>query len=249
MAAAARADLPAVTLRLANVYGPFSGPYTVRPVQQLVQGVPVVVGRGDTPSNTVYVDNVVEAIIRSLVAPGEVVNGQTFTISDGDDVTWADFYRYYAQALGLELRALPVEEFERLRAQRPGRGLVRWFGSWFRAAATVMTSAEFQALGVKALQTDPIGNLPRRTLERFPGLRRRIRRLLKMDRPPVYRKPEADPAPPPPLELLEMYACPARVRIEKARRILGYTPAVTRGRAMELTLAWVKHARLVGGRV
>jgi hypothetical protein len=48
----------------------------------------------------------------------------------------------------------------------------------------------------------------------------------------------------PPLDLLEWYSCSAPVRADKARRILGYAPAVTRDRAMALTLAWVKQAGL-----
>jgi hypothetical protein len=37
----------------------------------------------------------------------------------------------------------------------------------------------------------------------------------------------------------------ARVSIDKARRVLGYQPVVSRNRAMELTLAWARHARTV----
>ncbi|HZU34728.1 MAG TPA: NAD-dependent epimerase/dehydratase family protein, partial [Gemmataceae bacterium] len=53
---AAHEGLCATILRLANVYGPFSMPYAVRPVQHLREGLPVFVGRGETPSNTVFVD-------------------------------------------------------------------------------------------------------------------------------------------------------------------------------------------------
>ena len=44
---------------------------------------------------------------------------------------------------------------------------------------------------------------------------------------------------------MELYACPARVSIDKARRVLGYSALVSRERAMELTLAWLIHARLI----
>ena len=37
----------------------------------------------------------------------------------------------------------------------------------------------------------------------------------------------------------------ARVSAAKAARVLGYQPIVARPRAMELTLAWARHARLV----
>ena len=130
---AAEAGLPAVILRLTNVYGPFSSPFTIRPVQHLLQGLPVMVGSGEMPSNTVYVDNVVEAIVRSLQAPAAEVSGECFTINDGDNLSWADYHAYYARALGLEMRSLPLEELDRLRRAQAS-GPLRWIGSWFRAA-------------------------------------------------------------------------------------------------------------------
>jgi nucleoside-diphosphate-sugar epimerase len=241
----ARAGLSAVVLRLGNVYGPFSSPYTIRPVNYLAEGVPVLLGDGETPSNTVYVDNVVEAIVKSLTAPADKVSGEVFTVTDGDDITWADFHRYYADGLGLEMHSVPVEEFERLRALASERGLAKWLRRWFGALAEVLTSAELLALGQKVLRTDPLGVGPRWVLGRFPGFRVRLRRWLKLSRPAVYRPAEVVAPAPPPLELLEMFACPAPVRIHKARRQLGYAPAVSRDRAMALTLEWVRHARLV----
>jgi hypothetical protein len=37
----------------------------------------------------------------------------------------------------------------------------------------------------------------------------------------------------------------AAVSARKAARILGFQPVVSRQRAMELTLAWARHARIV----
>jgi predicted dehydrogenase/nucleoside-diphosphate-sugar epimerase len=244
LAALAREGLAAVVLRLGNVYGPFSSPYTIRPVQLMAAGVPVLLGEGDTPSNTVYVDNVVAAIDRALTAPAEAVRGETFAITDGDSLSWADFHRYYSDGLELPLRAVPVEEFERRRAGQSGWGPGRWFLGWFRALAEVCTSQELVGLGKKVLRTDPLGAGPRWVLGRFPGLRGRLRRILHLDRPAVYR-PEAARPGSPPVDLLEMFACRAPVRIDKARRQLGYEPPVSRDLAMALTLEWVRYARLI----
>jgi predicted dehydrogenase/nucleoside-diphosphate-sugar epimerase len=238
---AARRGLSAVTLRLACVFGPFSRAYVIRPVEHLLKGVPVLVGQGETPSNTVYVDSVVDAITRALKAPGEAVDRQTFTIGDADGVSWADYHGWFARALEVEMRAVPSEEVERQRAKQRSLGVVRWIGSWFLALKAIATSSELIALGQKVLQTDPVGRLPRGLFTRFPWLKERMRGLLKLNRPFVYRGPEASPPPPPPLELLELYAYPARVSSEKARRVLGYTP-VPRGRAMQLTLNWLQYA-------
>jgi hypothetical protein len=238
---AARRGLSAVTLRLGCVYGPYSRAYTVRPVEHLLQGMPVLVGRGDTPSNTVYVDSVVDAITRALQAPAEAVDGQTFTISDDDGVSWATYHGWYARALGLEMRAVPVEQLQQLRDGQRRGGLGDWIASWFRGFKTVATCEELLALGKKILQTDPMGRLPRGILNRYPGLKERIRHLLKLDRPFIYRVPEEAATSAPGLDLLELYALPARLSSAKARRVLGYTP-VLRARAMELTLGWLYFA-------
>jgi predicted dehydrogenase/nucleoside-diphosphate-sugar epimerase len=239
---AARRGLSTVTLRLGCVYGPFSRAYTVRPVEHLLQGVPVLVGGGDAPSNTVYVDSVVDAIVRALQAPGDVVDGQTFTISDDDGVTWATYHGWYARALEVEMRSVPVEELERMRAEQRGGGLGSWLASWPRGLKEVATSAELVELGKKVLRTDPLGRWPRGLLTRFPGLKERIRSALKLSPPFVYREREASPLPRPPLDLLELYAFPGRLSSAKARRALGHAP-VPRGRAMELTFRWLYNAR------
>jgi predicted dehydrogenase/nucleoside-diphosphate-sugar epimerase len=238
---ASRRGLSAVTLRLACVYGPYSRAYTIRPVEHLLQGMPVLVGRGDTPSNMVYVDSVADAIIRALQASREVVDGQIFTIGDDEGVTWASYHGWYARALGVEMRAVPVEEFERMRASQKDSGLGKWMASWYRGLKTITTSEELLGLGKKILQTDPFGRLPRGILNRFPAPKERIRHLLGLDRPFIYRPAEGNLLPHPPLELLELYAFPARVSSTKARRVLGYSP-VPHAQAMEWTLEWLHHA-------
>ena len=58
--------LRAISLRPARIYGPFSRTFTVRPLQALREGRLVLSGDADSPSNMVYVDNVVEAILKAL---------------------------------------------------------------------------------------------------------------------------------------------------------------------------------------
>jgi len=247
IARTAARGLPAVILRLSHVYGPFSGAYTIRPVCQLLEGVPVLVERGDMPSNTLYVDNAVEAITRALEAPECFADGRPFTISDGDDITWAEFYGHFARALGANMRAVSVEEMLRLRDQKRGRGLRYWATSWHRGFGDLMTSTELRELARRLLRTDPLGRFPRWALNTFPGLRR-ILEMLMGTPAPIYRGHHQDVMPlphAPSLELLELYSCPARVSIETARRDLGYSPRVPRGRAMELTIDWVAFNRFL----
>jgi predicted dehydrogenase/nucleoside-diphosphate-sugar epimerase len=234
--------LSAVVIRPGCVYGPFSQIFTTRPIQYLAQGRLALVGPAwETPSSTVYVDNIAEAIVRALAAPDDLVKGEAFTISDGDDMTWGAFYGYFAEALGAELRMISEEEFEERRRTKKGRGLLWWATSPFRGMKEVATSAELRAFAKRVLKTEPLYSMGRAGLERLPRLKRRLKRLLKLDAPAVY----CPSAPAPPEDLFEFELTRPLVNIAKARRLLGYCPIVPRERAMQLTLDWVRHARLV----
>jgi predicted dehydrogenase/nucleoside-diphosphate-sugar epimerase len=233
---AARAGLPALMLRPGNVYGPFSKTFTVRPMQYLTREALVLVGSADTPSNTVYVDNLVHAINCALRAPAEAADGRAFTISDGDDWTWGEFYGYFAERLGRRLRTVPLDS---VPATRSGWTPFGWLRSWTRGSADLLTSPEFRALGKRFLAKHPLGALPRRLLDGSPRCDRAVRRLLKTDPVMIYRRPDQAEE-----DVLKIRPRPGLIRIDEARKVLGYAAAVPRGRAMDLTLEWVRYARL-----
>ena len=81
--------------------------------------------------------------------------------------------------------------------------------------------------------------LPRSLLERSPGLERRLLRLLGTDAAVIYRRGAAEAE-----DLLKVRPRPAQVRTDRARRLLGYGPAVDRDRAMGLTWEWLRDARI-----
>jgi predicted dehydrogenase/nucleoside-diphosphate-sugar epimerase len=235
---AARAGLPAVILRPGCVYGPFSRTFSMRPIDFLRQGRLVLVGSADLPSNTVYIDNVVCAILRALEAPASVANGQVFAISEGDALTWEQFYGYFAAAMATELRFAPQEP----AAPKTGRWLLSplsWAQAWIRGGRQLATSPEFRSLGKRFLNTDPLGRLPRWLLERFPGLDRAVRRMVGTNSVMIYRRPGHAPE-----DIMKVRGIPALIRIDKARQVLGYEPVVPRERALELTLEWLRHIRL-----
>jgi predicted dehydrogenase/nucleoside-diphosphate-sugar epimerase len=234
---AALDGLSAVVLRPGNVYGPFSRTFSVRPIQYLKRGRLVLVGSADTPSNTVYVDNLVRAIVRALEAPAEVADGQPFTIGGGDEMTWGEFYGYFARRMGAELIEAPPEPAG--AARRGGRWPLGWVRSWYQGGITLVKSPEFRGLGRRFLQTDPVGRLPRSLLERSPSLERRLLRLLGTDTAVIYRRGAAEAE-----DLLRVRPRPAQIRTDRARRLLGYEPAVDRDRAMGLTWEWLRDARI-----
>ncbi len=230
---AAKVGLPAVVLRPGSVYGPFSRTFSIRPIQYLKKGNLLLLGSAEAASNTVYVDNLVHAIVRALEGPAELA-GEVFTISDGDEMTWGEFYGYFARHLGATLRTAPRGS-EPAPAKRGG--LLSWPRVWWRTSVEVLRSPEFRALGKRILNGHPIGKLPRWALGRFGWLDERVKRLVGTDAVMIYRRPQpaAD-------EVMKFPPRGGCVRVDKARRLLGYEPPVSRARAMELTLGWIREA-------
>jgi len=229
---AAAAGLPCVVLRPGCVYGPFGTTFVARPMEFLAREALVLAGSANTPSNTVYVDNLVHAISRALAVESAYSDGRPFVIADAEALTWGEYYGYFAAALGKRLRttdAAPVES-----AQSRWRPF-----AWVGATADLMTSPEFRALGRRFLDRHPLGKLPKWTLDRFPAFDRGVRRMLKTDPVDVYRRPVQSAG-----EVMTVRPRLASVDITNARKQLGYDPPVSRARAMELTLEWVRHAGL-----
>jgi predicted dehydrogenase/nucleoside-diphosphate-sugar epimerase len=229
---AARRGLRAISLRPTRIYGPFSRTFTVRPLQALGEGRLVLSGDADSPSNMVFVDNVVEAILKALDAP-ERECGEAFLINEPDQLSWRAFYEYFATAGRASLRVTP-----RLgQDTRPVAGLAsRWMGGMREIAF----SSEVRGLAKKVLWTDPVGTWPRQWWDRSPSLQKRVQRALRIDAAVIYREP-----PPPTPELVEFTIDPTLVLFDKAAASLGYVGIVTREEAMALTLDWARAARLV----
>jgi predicted dehydrogenase/nucleoside-diphosphate-sugar epimerase len=224
--------LRAVILRPARVYGPFGKTFVTRPIQHLARGGLTLAGPFDGPASMVYVDNVVEAILNALAADDGVL-GEAFEISDPDQLSWREFYEGFAKALGV-----PLKVTDNVASDVPAAGEAGMFARWRRGLGEIATSPELRAFARRCIETDPIGRLPRRLWE-MPALRRRIQRALGMTDAIVYRP---DPAAGDPVLVFRTES--ARVVADKASRTLGYRPAVPPGRAMQLTLEWIRHSRI-----
>jgi nucleoside-diphosphate-sugar epimerase len=107
LAAIARASrLELVVLRPPLVYGAGARGNFARLAQLVARGVPLPLGAVRNRRSLVYVGNLVDAIVRSLDRPEAA--GQTFLVSDGEDVSTAELARRIARALGRRPRLAPV---------------------------------------------------------------------------------------------------------------------------------------------
>jgi len=100
------ARLPVVVIQPANVYGPYSNPWTVRPIKLILSGQMILINGGTGFCNYVYIDNLIDATMAATKCDPSV--GQVYLISDGITVTWKEFFGYYAQMAGKpNMRSLP----------------------------------------------------------------------------------------------------------------------------------------------
>ena len=85
-------------VRPGDVYGPYSTPWIVRPVQHMREGTFLYV----SPSaiNHVYIDNLVDAI-ETVVTAGAPLSGVPVTATDGMATPSRQFYGYYADLIGM----------------------------------------------------------------------------------------------------------------------------------------------------
>jgi nucleoside-diphosphate-sugar epimerase len=110
----------ATVIRPGDVYGPESQPWIVRPLEMLRRGRFVLPAPGDGLITPVYVDDLVDAIVRALREPQAA--GRAYTVWDGAAVTAREFFGYHARSLGQgEIRVLPAPLL-RLAARAVGAG-------------------------------------------------------------------------------------------------------------------------------
>jgi nucleoside-diphosphate-sugar epimerase len=90
-------EFPAITLRLAGIYGPERGHL----FHQYLRGQATITGDGSRYLNMIHRDDVVHAIITALERgkPGEIYN-----VADDEPVTQLEFFKWLAKTLN---RALP----------------------------------------------------------------------------------------------------------------------------------------------
>ncbi len=120
--------LPAVVVRPSQVYGPGSTHFTVRPVEAIRQRQMILVDGGRHLAKPVYIDNLVDALLRCAEVDG--LEGEAINVSDGTAVPWRDFFGAYGRMLGVErlpsvpypaawLRAAVSELAGALRGKQP----------------------------------------------------------------------------------------------------------------------------------
>jgi nucleoside-diphosphate-sugar epimerase len=234
--------LNATVLRMGNIYGPFSGPWTIRPLKNIQNGIECVVDGGEHASNMVFVDNAVEAILRAI--GNSKASGEAFFIID-DEHSWREYYEEYARWSGVKkLRSVTsqqVAEMERAAGRR--------VANWIKDVRENVLAPSIKDAVYRAALSNSMGPLAA-ALWRPVSIAWRERILGPQSNPLSLF---CDFAPPAldrdtvlaPLGVLQVYNGSVAFSNHKAKTLLGFGPAVSFEDAMKQTHEWAKWARLV----
>lgn len=100
--------LATTILRPSAVYGPGSAHWSVIPMKRIKKGKLFLIEEGQGLLNYVYIDNLVDAVVRALQK--DAAAGEAFIVNDGA-VTWCEFMMAYARMAGITTRLPSVSLF------------------------------------------------------------------------------------------------------------------------------------------
>jgi nucleoside-diphosphate-sugar epimerase len=229
-----RYGVPVTVLQPTVVYGPFAGVYGTDILQELRSGQPLLVDGGAGICNAVYVDDLVTAM--TLAATRERAVGERILVSGFEHPTWRQFFAAFEQMLGVH-RTVSMSEGDALDLWHRSRRR-RWLLPELLRAVTQDTTSRQRLLATRE------GHAIRQVVERMlPGLVTRARSALREQTlaPGTSSAGELAPVPLRPW-LLHYLAKRCRVRIEKARELLGYQPVFGLEDGMRLTQLWARWA-------
>jgi nucleoside-diphosphate-sugar epimerase len=232
--------VPVTVLQPSAVYGPYGGVWTIQPLQALKTGRVILVNGGDGLANAVYVDDLVSAMLLAAVKDEAV--GEAFLISGAEPVTWRELYGRFARMLGdgpARTVSMTTDEARafydkhRKETSRVHQELLRQFKDDQRFRDRLMATRELLALRELASSVLP------------EGLQDRIKGRMSGGGRPAPLADRGLPIHPLTPQMIGFFAARTRVRIDKARRRLGWEPAFSFERGMELTEQWARWANLL----
>jgi nucleoside-diphosphate-sugar epimerase len=222
--------VPVSVVQPTVVYGPFGPTFTVTPLQQLRTGRIILINGGTGVCNAVYVDDVVSAML--LAAVRQEAIGEAFLISGPSPVTWAEFFGAYERMLGVQATvSLSVDE-----AMAHYHASQRGSPSLVTEGVRLLRTPEFRARLTATREGALIARLARAVLP--STVRQRVTGRGAARATPIHPIRPAR---------IRLFAAPTTVRADKARDLLGYSPAHDLNTGMVRTRSWAAWANLLEG--
>jgi nucleoside-diphosphate-sugar epimerase len=233
-----RRGLPAVILRPSIVYGPYSF-WSTRLLKALREGHVALIDGGKGACNTTYVDNLVDAVF--LAIENQHAVGESFFITDGEQITWGDFVRAHIAMMNPPPTVPSISSEEVITHYRQQLGL--WASS-FSEARRVLLSVEFRKMLLQIPACERVLSAIWSRLQAFDqGTQQRLKAkirgtsstigLLTLNENGKYI---------PDLTTWATESHTVFFRIDKARQVLGYTPRIPFAQGITLVEQWLRFA-------
>ncbi|WP_438481981.1 NAD-dependent epimerase/dehydratase family protein [Oleiharenicola lentus] len=212
----ARHNLDGFALRPSVVFGPRSR-WITDLASDLRRNQAWLLGDGEGICNTLYVDNLVEAVAKSLAAPAEAAGA--YLVGDAECGTWGNFYRQVATSLEIDCstihRVIHLPNFQRTRQENVARLI---------ASPAMQTLLPAVPSRLKQMGKQFIASVV------HPAA--------------VADSWQIQPAPTPRItqELALLQQCRWVLSSDRATNRLGYRPVVNFSTAIERSLAWFAFA-------
>ncbi|HEX4959502.1 MAG TPA: NAD-dependent epimerase/dehydratase family protein [Thermoanaerobaculia bacterium] len=231
--------LPVAVIQPTAVYGPWGGVWTETVLRSLKAGRQILIDGGEGMANPVYVDDLVSAMFLAAVKDQAV--GEAFLVCGEEAITWREMFGRFERMLGSERRTVDMTEAEALtywhqwQRRRPravGEGL-RILKGEREIRERIQNTRE--VLWLRELAS---AVLPESWQQKIKA------RISGGGRPPAL--PSRDlPIHPLAPKMIGFFRARTRVRIAKAKRLLGYQPAFDFATGMDLTERWARWANLL----
>jgi nucleoside-diphosphate-sugar epimerase len=203
-----------VGLRPSIVFGPRSR-WCSDLASEALDGTAYLLGEGTGICNTIYIDNLLQAIVLAAQAPQ--VDGHYFLVRDRETIAWKDFYEPILEACGAHLREVHQVEAPEFRRSMKDRL------ADFRGSSPVRIA--------KRLAPPVAIRMGRAALEALPA-------PPKPSPWPSAGKPRPQVTP----EMAALQQCDWRMPCAKAEKLLGYQPGTSFSEGMERSIGWLKFA-------
>lgn len=202
-------------IRPTYVWGPYSMWYTLYIIDLMRKGEFSWVDNGNGICNAVYVGNVVDLCLRCSINPN--ADHQAFIATDGEQMTWREFYGYYLKVIGKEPKdfpSVPLKDgtFRKMRLNIKNALWKRMVVLMNKYEALAPTSPKLALWKYKA---------PRKVL--------RLTRNLVMKNLPEKNATE-----------MAIYSQSAPINVKKNQEVLGFQPRYSVEKGMEITCEWLR---------
>lgn len=185
-------------------------------VGDLERGMAWLIENGQGICNTIYVDNLIEAV-RCCISASSEAAGQPYLVGDAEEISWYDLYEGTAKALGLGMECvhqLPIPP-------APVRKLSDVLGEFHARPST-------QRL---------IAALPRQIKDLSKGA---LAGLRPQSLPNPWQLPSSLPTPNQSREMVLLQQCRHRFSYGRAEQTIGYKPVVSFQEGLRRTMSWIE---------